>query len=665
MSYLYGGAILRVDLSTGKIEKQPTAAYAEKWLGGRGFNTGILYKELQPHTDALSPDNILIFSVGPLTGSMFPGSGRVEVAAKSPVTGIQGMSNMGGYWGPELKYAGYDSIIIKGKASKPVYISINNDNIEVKDASHIWGMDTYKTQDAIQSELGDPEIEVVCIGPGGENGVAYGSVQTRMGNAAGRTGMGTVMGSKNLKAVAVRGTQGLSVADPDLFLEVCLKALEDQKPLIDNARTVGMAENTPAATWAVVLGNYESNIWDKQQDLKGGHRPFWEKHKNRQGEGRTGCFNCQVRCMDYFEENDLGPLVASCNIYGSATWVIKNADMKTWYAVAAKCHRQGIDVLSATRMIAWASELYEKGTITLVDTGGIPLEWGNRDALDRILDQIAKNEGFGAILACTPEVAAEKLGHGTEPVLNVKGAPVGETNIMNFRARAIGAAVNPRGSDEYRARAGSFDNLGTGAGSRLTAMASPNSWEAKAAMAIVEKAVAQKKAQEGETAQITQFDCESRGELAALASRIISVTDSVGQCKWNTVFLNVGIGIELQAEALSAGMGREITAEDLFGTASRIAAQERAFAVREGLTREQDTLPKKLINYRMSGTWPEDKVDPEDLERMKNEYYTAMAWDMESGFPTRETLKTLGLPDVAADLEKMGKLPNQERLGKK
>jgi aldehyde:ferredoxin oxidoreductase len=655
MSYLYGGNILRVDLSSGKIEKEPTAAYAEKWLGGRGFNAGILYRELTPGIDALSADNVLILSVGPLSGTMFPGSGRVEVAAKSPVTGIQGMSNMGGYWGPELKYAGYDSIIVKGKASTPVYIAINNESVEVKDASHIWGMDTYKVQDALQEELKDPEVEVVCIGAGGENLVAYGSIQTRMGNAAGRTGMGAVMGSKNLKAIAVRGTKGVSVADPDRFLDICLNALEAQKPLIDNARTVDMAENTPPSTWAVVLGNYESNVWDKQKELVGGHKPFWEKHKNHQGAGRTGCFNCQVRCMDYFEEKDMGPLVASCNIYGSATWVIKNADMKTWYSVAAKCHRKGLDTLSVTRMIAWASELYEKGTITLEDTGGIPLEWGNRKALEQVIDQIANNEGFGAILACTPQEAAEKLGKGIDPVLNIKGSPLGETNIMNFRARAMGAAVNPRGVDEYRSRAGSFDNLGTGAGSKLTAMASPDSWEAKTAMAIVENAVAQKREKEGETAQITQFDCESRGELAALAQRIINVTDSVGQCKWNTLFLNIGIGIELQATALSAGLGREIKVDDLVDTASRIASQERAFAVREGLSREKDTLPGKLINYQMPGSWPEDKIELEGIEQMKNDYYAAMAWDIESGVPTRKTLEALGLSDVASDLEQITK----------
>ncbi len=658
MTYLYGGNILRIDLSSGEVKKQPTAAYIDDWLGGRGFNTRILYQELDAGVDALSPENVLVLSVGPLTGSMFPGSGRVEVAAKSPVTGIQGMSNMGGYWGPELKYAGYDSVVIKGRASKPVYISIINDRVEIKDASHIWGVDTYKTQDILQEELGDPEVEVVCIGPAGENLVAYGSIQTRMGNAAGRTGMGSVMGSKNLKAIAVRGTQGVSVANPDKFLEICLDAIEKQKPLIDNARTVDMAENKPPSAWAVVLGNYESNVWEKQKDLVGGHKPFWEAHKNRQGVGRTGCFNCQVRCMDYFEEGELGPLVASCNIYGSATWVIKNADMLTWYAVAAKCHRMGIDVLSATRMIAWASELYERGVITTEDTGGIELSWGNREALEYILDQIARNQGFGAILALAPEAAALKLGPHVEPILNVKGTPVGETNIMNFRARAMGAAVNPRGGDEYRARAGSFDNLGTGAGTGLTAMASPDSWEAKTAMAIVEKALAEKKALKGENATITQFDCESKGALAALANRMITVTDSVGQCKWNTVFLNVGIGIDLQAAALSAGSGRDISVDMLIEIASRIAAQERAFALREGLTRADDSLPKKLIDFQMPGTWPEDKLDAGSLEDMKDDYYAAMAWDVETGVPTRQSLEAYGLSDVADDLEKMGKLQN-------
>ena len=310
MGNLYGGSLLRVDLSTGEIKKTPTRRYSDLWLGGRGFNTRILYEETDNKTDPLGPDNVILFSVGPFTGTMVPGSGRVEIAAKSPVTGIQGMSNMGGYWGPELKYAGYDSVIVKGAADKPVYISIYNDTVEIRDAAHLSGKDTYQTQDAIRDELGDPEVEVACIGPAGENRIAYASIHTRLGNAAGRTGMGTVMGSKNLKAIAVRGTKGVTLADPERFMELCLEAMEIQKPLLAMGKTTDLFANDPP-TWALTLGNYEASEWVKQKEVRNGHKPYWEKHKNRQGNGITGCFNCQVRCMDYYDHPQKGPLVAS------------------------------------------------------------------------------------------------------------------------------------------------------------------------------------------------------------------------------------------------------------------------------------------------------------------------------------------------------------------
>lgn len=310
MGNLYGGSLLRVDLSSGKIKKTPTSKYADLWLGARGINTRILYEETNKDTDPLGPDNVILFSVGPFTGTMVPGSGRVEIAAKSPASGVQGMSNMGGYWGPELKYAGYDSVVVKGQADGLVYISIYNDQVEIKNAAHLAGMDTYQTQDAIREELNDPEVEVVCIGAAGENMINYASVHNRLGNAAGRTGMGTVMGSKKLKAIAVRGTKGVSVAEPERFMSLCMEAMEAQKPLLGMAKTTDLLENNPS-TWGLTLGNYEATQWIKQKDLRGGHKPFWEKHRNRQGHGITGCFNCQVRCMDYYDYPDMGPLVAS------------------------------------------------------------------------------------------------------------------------------------------------------------------------------------------------------------------------------------------------------------------------------------------------------------------------------------------------------------------
>lgn len=310
MEKLYGGSLLRVDLSTEEIKKSPTSAYADLWLGGRGLNTRILYEETDENTDPLGPDNVILFSTGPFSGTMVPGSGRTEIAAKSPVSGIQGMSNMGGYWAPELKYAGFDSVIVKGCADRLVYISIVNDRVEIKDAAHLAGLDTYKTQDAIRKDLGDPETEVLCIGPAGENKIAYASVHTRLGNAAGRTGMGTVMGAKNLKAIAVRGTKGVQVHDPDKFMALCLEAMEVQKPLLGMAKTIDALSNDPP-TWALVLGNYEATEWIKQKELRGGHKPYWERNKNRQGHGIAGCFNCQVRCMDYYDHPVEGPMVAS------------------------------------------------------------------------------------------------------------------------------------------------------------------------------------------------------------------------------------------------------------------------------------------------------------------------------------------------------------------
>ena len=663
MVYMRGGELLRVDLSSGVIDKTPTSDYQKLWIGGRGLNARILYEELNAGTDPLSPENVLMFSIGPFTGTMVPGSGRVEVAAKSPASGILGMSNMGGFWGPEFKYAGYDSLIIKGKAPKPVYLAVYNDRVEIKDASGIWGLDTYQTQDAIREALGLPDAEVLCIGPAGENMIAYASVQTRVGNAAGRTGMGTIMGSKNLKAIAVRGTKGAAVADPDRFLELCLKALETQKPLLGMARTTDLGDNDPPS-WASVLGNYEATEWVKQQSFKDGHKPFWESHKNRQGDGRTGCFNCQVRCMDYYDLEGYGPLVASCTTYGAPTWLVKNIDMKTWYAFVSKCQRLGIDTQSVSRMLAWAMELYEKGVITKSDTDGINLTWGNGDATLRMLDKIVKKEGFGAILASNVDMAGKKLGKDVDTPLNIKGVPLGVTNVMNFRARMMGALINPRGADEYRGRMGTFDNLGSGSGAgHMTGMASPDSWEAKTAQQIADKALDEKRQREGDTATIGQHDCESRGELAALGQKLITVSDALGQCKWNTIFLNVGISIDFQAQALSAGSGEKIEIDDLLEAAARINAQEKIFAAREGFGREQDTLPKKLINYQMPGTWPDDKVTVDDIEKMKDDYYHAMGWDLQTGAPTADLLRSLKLDDVAADLEasSIGKNNGQPR----
>ncbi len=298
--------------------------------------------------------------------------------------------------------------------------------------------------------------------------------------------------------------------------------------------------------------------------------------------------------------------------------------------------------MSAARMIAWAMELFEKGIIDETHTQGIQLLWGNKDAISQIINLIAENKGFGAVLAGNVVDAAAHIGKDVEEALNIKGVPLGGTNVMNFRARTIGAVINPRGGDEYRGRMGSFDNMGSGKNTGMTGMAVPDSWESKTALDIIEKA----KLASGQTSAMDQHDPTARGAVAALANRYSIVSDSLGQCKWNTLFLNVGVSIEFQAKALSAGLGKHVDIDDLLKIASRISAQERFFSIRAGFTRDHDTLPKKLINYQMPGSWPEDKVTPEELELMKEEFYESMGWDKESGVPRDETLKALDLMDL-------------------
>lgn len=316
--------------------------------------------------------------------------------------------------------------------------------------------------------------------------------------------------------------------------------------------------------------------------------------------------------------------------------------MEAWYTLVSVCQRQGVDVMSAARMIAWATDLYEKGMISQKDTGGIELTWGSRTAIQEIIKQIAANKGFGAVLAGNVMDAAKKIGEGVDEALNIKGVPLGGTNVMNFRARTVGAMINPRGSDEYRGRMGSFDNMGTGKDTGMTGMAIPDSWEAKTANAIVEKA----KETAGVDRPLNQHDAVGRGAVAALANRYSIVSDSLGQCKWNTLFLNVGLSIEFQAKVLSAGLGKTITIDDLLEAASRISAQERCFAARCGVTPEDDTLPEKLINHQMKGSWPEDQVTRDEIKLMREDFYDAMDWDRETGLPTPETLKSLKIEYV-------------------
>jgi aldehyde:ferredoxin oxidoreductase len=276
-----------------------------------------------------------------------------------------------------------------------------------------------------------------------------------------------------------------------------------------------------------------------------------------------------------------------------------------------------------------------------------------------MMDKICNKQGFGEILGSSVQEAKEKVGGNPEEALNIKGLTMGGTNVINWRSRAIGSAVNPRGGDEFRSRYASFDKLGVSKGTGMTSLANPDSWEGKKAMSIVEEAVKETE-NFSENISIGQFDYTGRGGLAALAHKLSAVSDMLGQCRWNTIMLNMGLGIEFQSEVLSAGRGCKISIDDLLEASSRVAAQERAFVIREGISRNHDTLPKSLFNIKLPGTWPDDELDINKFEKMKDDYYKSMGWDIRTGFPTIKTLQKLNLGDVAMDLEKITPFSNNK-----
>ena len=354
--YLYSGKILWVDLTSGKIWTTPTALYAKKFLGGRGIGVRIVWEKLNlPSIDPLGSDNVLSFDSGPLTGTMMSGSGRCHVSSKSPLTCLLGVTSFGGSFAPELKYAGYDHLVITGQSAEPVYLAINNEEVTIRSAANIWGLDTYETPKVLRKELNDEEIQWACIGPAGEKLIRFATIVSNMRDSAGRTGLGAVMGSKKLKAVAVRGTGGLRIASPERFYEVCARTLDALKV----------------------------NASDKNVSI--------QRLQRDKGSQKTVCFSCPMLCE---EKNDIPGIL-----------------MREELALCI--NKNGYDAGSLGAMTAWVTGLFEQGIIDEKDVG-FPLARGNGEAYLRLAELIARREGFGDVLAEGLIRAAQAIGRGSE-----------------------------------------------------------------------------------------------------------------------------------------------------------------------------------------------------------------------------------------------------------
>ncbi len=643
----YNGKILHVNLTTGELTvEQPPESFYRKYLGGSAMNMHYMLKECPPQADPVGPENVLCLSVGVTTGAPVSGQSRMTATAKSPLTGAIGDAQCGGFFPAEMKFAGFDAFIIKGKAPHPVYLWVRDGEAELRDASHLWGKITGEVEFALQEELGDKSIEVAQVGPAGERGVRYSAIINMSNRANGRTGMGAVMGSKNLKAVVVRGKQGkknFEVADKDAIVKLAqygAKIFPDSD--VAGLGKYGTAETTGAqqSVGGLPSFNFNSGVFDDGWEAIDGTTMYdtilkgADKDKQDR-QGRDTCFACTVRCKRVVEITDGpypvdphygGPEYETTSTFGNYCGV---SDLAAVSYANQLCNQYGMDTISCGATIAWAMECFEAGKISLEDTGGIELNFGNAEAMVEMTRQIAVGEGFGQLLGLGSAAAAEQIGRGTEEFLITSHKQEAPAHMPQLkRSLALIYAVNPFGADHQ-----SSEHDGSVEGSAVS--------------------YADRMELIGFTEPMEQHSLgPDKVRYARRTQYLYSVMDSVNVCQF--VY---GPAWQLYGpqELLDMVVGvtgwQDITIDELLDVGERRVNMLRAFNAREGIDREHDKLPEKMFKKALKGGASDGMVvDRDQFEQALDEYYRQNDWDVETGSPTRYKLEQLDLAWVADQL---------------
>jgi len=608
--YGYAGRILYVDLSTGKTRVEKLSEdYAKKYIGGIGLGMRLWLDNSKAGVDPLSPDNPLVLALGPISGTMFPTAGNGHAfVAKSPATFGIGEAVAHGTFGAELKRAGYDAVILKGKAEKPVYLWIDDDSVQLLDAAHLIGKSPAETEDAIKDELGDYYIRVAAIGVAGEKLSRIACIINEKTRAAGRTGLGAVMGSKNLKAIAVRGTRDIVPAKPDEFMDMVKEFHERMKgPATQKYRTLGTPENVLVhnALHCMPTRNYNNAHFENAEKVSG--EALNEKFVAK----IIGCSSCAMRCehevvvpegpykgtMTRMEYETLWSLGPYCGI-DKLDAIIKGMEI---------CNYYGMDAISAGVIVAFAMDCYEKGILSKADLDGIDASFGNADALLQILEKMGKREGIGDILAEGVRIAGKKIGKGAEKLAqHIKGLEVTGYDLRCLKTAALGFAVSFRGADHNRHGAYAFDVKGK---------------------------VDRLKAEKG------------RGKMVRDLEDVYALIDSFIVCKFSrgTYYKE----LQDMAKLYSLVTGIDMTAEELKKSGERINTIARLINIREGFSRKDDTLPWKVMNEPIPDEGPVKGavVTQEELDLLLDDYYESRGWTLE-GVPTVKKLKELAMDDL-------------------
>ena len=612
----YSSRLLRVNLTEGVVSAETLDdTFCRKYLGGAGFVTYFLWKEIQGGTDPLGPDNRLVFATGPVTGAVLPGSARHCVGAKSPLAGSLAKSEVGGSWGGELKKAGYDAVLLQGRAARPVYLSIDDTGARLRDASHLWGMKTKETQAAVRSELGDDRTQVASIGPGGENLVRYACIMHGLFDAAGRGGTGAVMGSKNLKAVAVRSHRKRpEVFDPAHLKELgqWLAANTARFPFLESLHAYGTGSTMEAyeAQGNLPVRNFRDHFFPGVKTISS------PTVKETIGIGMHGCVACPIRCKKVVRGS--GPLASDPDYGGPEYETLAGLGSNCGIddlAVIAKanelCNAYSLDTISISGTLAWAMECFERGLLTRGDTEGLELRFGNGEALLAAIELIALRRGIGGLLAEGAFRASRQLGRGSEQfVIHVKGVESGYHEPRLKPGFGLGLMVNPHGADHCcNMQDPAFVNESQLEDIRFLGLSEPvpageiGPYKVAILKAMIEKSI---------------------------------LFDSLGLCQM------IPYSFEQVAELAAKVTGWNTSISELLRAAERILTTARLFNVREGFTAEDDRLPRRFFEPKADGS-PVGALDSIQMEQAKRYYYLSMRWDPDTGVPIEERVEELGI----------------------
>jgi len=644
MSYGYTGKILHVNLTTSEIKvEEPEEQFYRTYMGGSAMGMYYVLKETPAGAEALSPENVLALCTGVVTGTPISGQSRLTSVAKSPLTGCIGDAQGGGYFPAEMKFSGFDAVIIKGKSPKPVYLWMHHGEAELRDASHLWGMTTGDAEDKLKEELEDKRIEVLQIGPAGENMVRFAALISMSNRANGRTGMGAVMGSKNLKAVVVRGKQKPSIANPEKFKELQKLAKTNLEPTgMDDFGKYGTPDvcSPQNKSGGLPTYNFNSGTFEKHEEING--KTLYNEHlrgheKDEQNRfGRDTCFSCSIKCkrVSQIDEGPFktdakygGPEYETLATFGSYCGI---SNMDAIIHANALCNMYGMDTISCGATISWAMECWAEGKITAEDTGGIELEYGSAEAMVKMTEMIAKQEGFGKILAEGSQKASEIIGRGTEDYLiTSKGQEAPAHMPQVKRSLSVIYAANPFGADHESSE---HDPAYKAYPERMEQIGLTNPQER---LALNEEMM----------------------RFAMVTQHLSSAVDSLSVCAF--IF---GASFQLYdanqlVEVVNAVTGWDTDMTEILAVGERRLNMLRAFNSREGIGRESDTLPKKMFKRPLEGGRSDGySIDEKEWETALEDYYRLCDWDVTTGHPSLKKMESLGLGWVVAENEALSQV---------